>query len=100
VAAAPDVDALVLCAKRLAANISVPCPSDEELSAKLNYVLIEREYFACWRRNIITLAELRNVLLAHLQTFLCRAAGVEEPLSFREDHALYRDVEAALETSK
>jgi hypothetical protein len=114
---APDVDALILCAQRLAARLRVPCPSDEQLRAKINYVLVERTYFACWREGIIFLAELRNVLLAHLQTFLCSAAGVREPgvsywedpalkrdlkpapepeYWYREDHALCRDVEAAM----
>jgi hypothetical protein len=76
--AKPDMKALIACAEEMAQRLGVKAPSKQKLRGKINEVLVKRNYFQCFEMNIISFEELRNVFLAHVQTFICQEAGVEQ----------------------
>jgi hypothetical protein len=92
----PDMDALVACAGRLARALSVPPAPEEKVRSKIKEILYDREKLECFRQGLITREELRDVLLAHLETLICQCAGAEGPKKIWEDNALLGQVELAL----
>jgi hypothetical protein len=92
----PDVNALVMCGTRLARLLSLPVAPERILRLKIEEVLFERQNYSAFKEGIITRTEIRNVLLAHMQTLICHVAGVEEPSKGWDDPKLYCDVEEAI----
>ena len=65
------------------------------MRAKIKEILFERKKFAAYQQGIMTGEELRNVLLAHMDTLIFRCAGVAET-NWQEDKPLSEKIEAAL----
>jgi len=92
----PDWEALIACANRLAASLSLPSPPPDKVRSKMQEVLFERHALARFERRVFTLPELRNLLLADLWLLVCDCAGVPMPAEYREDSELDREVERAV----
>ena len=65
------------------------------MRSKMEEILFGRENFECYRQNIITREELKNLILAHMQTLIANNARVDEP-SCLEDPDLFRQVDRAI----
>lgn len=92
----PDINVLIACGTRLARLLSVAPASTQALRDKLEEILFERKNYKCFEEGIITREEVRNLVLAHLQTLICHSAGVEEPTVQWIDAELCSDVENAI----
>ena len=93
----PDIDALVACGRRMAQELSVSPVPEEELRSKIKEILFERDYLEAFHKGIITLEELRNVLLGHMSDLVLRCAGAEQPKErVKEDVTLNHEIEVAL----
>jgi len=63
----------------LAHALDLPSPPDAELRRTIQQILFDRHAAAAVGSGIMMRAELRDLLLAHLQTLVCENAGVSEP---------------------
>jgi hypothetical protein len=92
----PNIDALLECGARLAGSYDLPVPPEDKLRGKINEILFgPRRYWDSWEKGLVTKAELRYVLLAHMATFVATSAGVPPP-QYREDLALEQAIDSAL----
>ena len=93
---APDVDQIVACGNLIADARGLPRPPDDALRAEINEVLARKSPVECAQEGLITRADARNLMLDHVWTFICDAAGVS--LDWHDDERLDLDrrMEAAL----
>ncbi|NVJ14487.1 hypothetical protein [Myxococcus sp. AM010] len=67
----PDIQGLIVCARKVAEVIGSPDVSDAELSRFIESILYgEKEAWVCAGMGLITREETANLLLAHLETWL------------------------------
>jgi hypothetical protein len=67
--------------KEQAEKFSLPPVDSSELRNKIVELLIKRGNYECAVKGIITKNELANLILAHLQAFICKKAmyGLHHP---------------------
>jgi hypothetical protein len=76
----PDMARLIHVAKLVGAALPAEAPADDDIEQFLRDLLYgKREAWSCQREGLITELELRDLLLAHLATFLSRRGGIPEP---------------------
>ncbi|MCP3059622.1 hypothetical protein LXT21_12620 [Myxococcus sp. K38C18041901] len=74
--AAPDMEALVGCARQMAVRIGAEGVSDAELAQVIQRVLFgEKDGWACAVEGLLTRTEAANLVLAHLESWLVDRTG-------------------------
>jgi len=92
----PDLKALVDCCKALARLLSVPPAPEHEIRSKIKNILFNQKGLLHFQMGLITREELRNLLIFHLQTLICRHAGAAEPTKPWKAPRLCRAMDRAL----
>lgn len=96
--AAPDMVALVGCARRMAEQAGGDDVSDDELYQVIDRVLFgEKDGWACALAGLLTRTETANLVLAHLESWLMDRTGRswDAPMPWGAD-SLVPEVERAL----
>ncbi|WP_141331858.1 hypothetical protein [Myxococcus sp. AB025B] len=96
--AAPDMEALVGCARQMAVRIGAEGVSDAELAQVIDRVLFrEKDGWACAVEGLLTRTEVANLVLAHLESWLVdrTGRGWDAPLPWGQG-AFVAEVEQAL----
>jgi hypothetical protein len=91
-----DLDRLVACGHVMADSRALPRAEDGVLREVLAEVLSRKELVEAAREGLITQREARDVVLAHLWTFICDASRTGLTIGWRDDPVLNRQVEEAL----
>ena len=89
-----DVDQIVACGNHLADARGLPRPPEDALRVEISEVLARKSLVECAHAGLITREEARDVMLDHLWTFICDAAGISR--DWQGDEALDRRMEMAL----
>ena len=91
-----NIDGFIVCAHEVAEKLGVSSAPEQQIRQKLQEILIGRNYLAALRKKIITKQEFCNVLIAHLQTLICRCAHVTEPSSVPDYRAIEKRISALI----
>ena len=86
------IGGLVSIGNRMAERLSLPPVKQSSLRRKIKELLIDRDNYEIAMKGIITKDELANLILAHLQQFLCNEAGVKEPSELPNYIDLHRKI--------
>jgi hypothetical protein len=92
----PNIDKLVSCGGALADELEMVSPSLEVLKNKIDEILFVRENYENAKLGLITNRELVNIMMAHIQTLVCKTSGNDEPSELKLSEQLSSDFHSAL----